>query len=149
MKYATKTLPKQSISSFQPWTHLSERNWAKFPNHSGLISIKCPSSSLHDYELNDKLSLPSLNLIVVVDILHVLDQSGSMSFVELLRGLHTLHSNNALALYLDSLRGLDMISRDQIKCKEAIPKKSIFDIAENGKILLKVLEHTQNVLKRE
>ena len=98
---------------------------------------------LHDYELDDKLSLPSLDLIVVVDILHVLDQSGSRSFVELLSRLRTLHSNNALALYLDSLRGLNMISRKEIKYKGAIPVKSIFSITENGKILLKVVEQAQ------
>ena len=95
---------------------------------------------LHDYELDDKLSLPSLDLIVVVDILHVLGQSGSNGFVELLSRLRTLHSNNALSFYLDSLRGLDMISREQIKYRGAIPLKSIFSITENGKILLKVIE---------
>ncbi len=97
----------------------------------------------HDYELDDKLSLPSLDLIVVVDILHVLGQSGSNGFVELLSRLRTLHSNNALSFYLDSLRGLDMISREQIKYRGAIPLKSIFSITENGKILVKVIEQAQ------
>ncbi len=101
---------------------------------------------LHDYELNDKLSLPSLNLIVFVDILHVLDLSGSRSFTELLSRLRTLHSNNALSFYLDSLLGLNMISRKEIKYKGAIPIKSIFTITENGKILLKVMELGQRVL---
>ena len=100
---------------------------------------------LQDYELDDKLSLPSLDLIVVVDILHVLGQSGSNGFVELLSRLRTLHSNNALSFYLDSLRGLDMISREQIKYRGAIPLKSIFSITENGKILVKVIEQAQRV----
>ncbi len=103
---------------------------------------------LHDYELNDKLSLPSLNLIVLVDILHVLDQSGSRSFTELLSRLRTLHSNNALSFYLDSLLGLNMISRKEIKYKGAIPVKSIFSITENGKIMLKIMEQSQHVLAK-
>ncbi|MGI0081181.1 MAG: hypothetical protein ACRECH_16350 [Nitrososphaerales archaeon] len=100
---------------------------------------------LHDYELDDRLSLPSLDLIVVLDILHVLDQAGSQGFGELLSRLRTLHNSNGLSLYLDSLRGLNMISRKEIKYKGAIPVKSIFDITENGKILLKVMEQAQRV----
>ncbi|MGI0080863.1 MAG: hypothetical protein ACRECH_14725 [Nitrososphaerales archaeon] len=98
---------------------------------------------LRDFELDDRLSLPSLDLIIVVDILHVLDQSGSQGFIELLSRLRTLHNSNGLSLYLDSLLGLNMISRKEIKYKEAIPVKSIFDVTESGKILLKVMEQAQ------
>jgi DNA-binding HxlR family transcriptional regulator len=103
---------------------------------------------LHDYELNSSLSLPLVSLLAIVDILHVLDQSGGRGFHELLGRLRTLHNSSALSFYLDSLIGLNMVSRNETKYKGAIPVKTIFSITENGKIQLKLVEQALRILNK-
>ena len=97
---------------------------------------------LNDYELNDDIYLPSVDLLVLLDVLHILDRSGPQNVLELLNRLRTLHSNRALSKYLGSLLHLRMVSRKEIKYRGAIPVKAIYEITENGKILLSIIEKT-------
>jgi hypothetical protein len=110
------------------------------------MSIPTPASDAVSWILSDNardtiVRLPSLDLLTMLDILNTLRRLGPQTFYDLLRSLQLLRKHNALALYLDSLESLGMVSQKREECaKRGSMPKRIYAATERGLYFLQFME---------